>query len=145
MVALLDSDVILPPFTPSPLRPVASSDVRALALVLLLLAACGTACSGPAPAARIASPTPSSVVVTASPGPFAVVFGSGPGGQLLTIIGTDGSLHGQVSPRSRSTELGFPPSVSTSNSAVYYLDGDSALMRLRPGDAVGRQESVQLG
>jgi hypothetical protein len=42
-------------------------------------------------------------------------------------------MYGHVSPRDRSGGFITIPSVSTSNSAVYYLDGDAALMRLRPG------------
>ncbi len=117
--------------------------MRGLALVSLLLAACGTAPAGgttAGPGTSVSAPrttTPSiapSVIPTAnSQGPFAVAFGSGLGGQFLTVVGTDGRLYGQVSPRNRTGDWGFQPSVSTSNSAVYYLDGDSALMRLRPG------------
>jgi hypothetical protein len=53
----------------------------------------------------------------------------------LTIVGSDAGIYGQVSPRNRIGGFVDIPSVSTSNTSVYYLDGDSALMRLRPGGA----------
>lgn len=98
---------------------------RVLVLVALLLAACQAAPSGP--------PTASSTAGTASHGPFAVFFGGPATGQVLTIVGPDGRIYGKVSPHGRTGDFGFQPSVSTSDTAVYYLDGDSALMRLRPG------------
>lgn len=116
-------------------------DVRGLALVALLLAACGQAPSAPAQsrpgastsAARTASPTATSTPRSVSQGTFAVFVSSPAHGQVLTIVGPDGGIYGKVSPRPRTGDYGFQPSVSTSNTAVYYLDGDSALMRLRPG------------
>jgi hypothetical protein len=50
----------------------------------------------------------------------------------MTILGEDGQIHGQASPSYRSGSAAVPPTVSTSNDAVYYLDGDSKLMMLKP-------------
>ena len=113
-------------------------------LGLLTALILGTACSS-APAsyqpassaAASASRTGALPSPTASAQPdqdhFAAVYGSGMGiGQTLTIIGADGRLHGQV-----VNQLGRiggdvqPPYTSTTNSAVYYLDGNR-LMRLEP-------------
>lgn len=97
-----------------------------------------TASATPA-AGAFASPslasTPTPTATAGSQPAFGVVFGSGPGGQFLTIVGSDAKIYGQVSPRNRSGGFLDIPSVSTSNTSAYYLDGDSALMRLRPGSA----------
>jgi len=63
---------------------------------------------------------------------FAVVYGSGMGGQSLALIGSDGRLHGQVSQLGRFGGDVVPPFASTTNDAVYYLNGNG-LMRLQPG------------
>ena len=101
-------------------------------LLVLLAVACG------APETAKPVTSPATAAATASPAPtpgtaFAVVFAGGLGqGKSLTIVGSDGKTYGNASPRHRSGDFDFQPWVSTSDTAVYYLDGDSALMRLRP-------------
>lgn len=106
-------------------------------LVLLAVACGGPATAKPvtSPATAAASASPAGTASSApAPGTaFAVVFGGGPQGKSLTIVGSDGKTYGKASPRARSGDFDFQPWVSTSDTAAYYLDGDSALMRLRPG------------
>lgn len=52
---------------------------------------------------------------------------------MLAIVGADGHIHGKATARYRSGNEEFPPTVSTTNDALFYLDGNSALMRLQPG------------
>lgn len=101
-----------------------------LVTLVVLEAACTTSSS-----AQVPIPTGTPTAVSGSQGPFGVEFGSGLGGQFLTIVGSDARIHSRVSPRNRSGGFVDIPSVSTSNSSAYYLDGDSVLMRLRPGGA----------
>ncbi len=102
----------------------------AVVTLVVLEAACTTGQSGHVPI-----PTDATTATPGSQPAFGVVFGSGPGGQFLTIVGSDAKIYGQVSPHARSGGFLDIPSVSTSNTSAYYLDGDSALMRLRPGGA----------
>jgi hypothetical protein len=54
------------------------------------------------------------------------------GGQTLAVVGADGRLHGLVSQLGRIGGDVVPPFASTSNDAIYYLNGDG-LMRLKLG------------
>lgn len=74
-------------------------------------------------------PTPSAPPSQA----FAAVFGSGPGGSFLTVVAADGTISAQVPAQSRAGDFSGQPWASASGTAVYYLAGDAALMRLRPG------------
>lgn len=123
---------------------------RALVALVVLEAACTTSPSGQVPnptgtssanpatssfTSTSVAPTPTPAAAPGSQGSYGVVFGSGPGGIVITVVGTDAGIHGEAHPRYRSGNEEFPPTVSTSNDAVYYLDGDSSLMRLQPGGA----------
>jgi len=112
-----------------------------LALVassLVLAGACSSSTSSyssSSPAAASASRTALSsptVSAHADLGQFAAIYGSGMGGQSLAVVGSDGSLHGQVSQLGRFGGDVVPPFASTTNDATYYLNGNG-LMRLQPG------------
>src|SRR5438270_3025102 len=135
----------------------------ALAIVSALVLACAQ--QGPAGAAtpppRSGSPTPSatgaSSGATPSPTPAPVtrsygVLGTSGVGQpnySLAIVGSDGKVAATATAAPRSglqcsgagPILPFP-TVSTSNSRVYYLDGNTAVKFLRPDGTLGSATSV---
>jgi len=103
----------------------------------------GAACSGGTSSSMSNSPAAASAPRTAAPSTptaaasnqdqFAVIFTSSgpaaPGGSILTIVGPDGRFYGQTR---IGDDVSPPPFASTTNDAVYYLNGQ-ALMRLQPG------------
>ena len=115
-----------------------STVAATLTAVVGLAVACGASMTANGPAIAVSVPATASSPATATSAPtepavLAVIVGGGSPNQSLTIVGSDGKIYAKASPRGRSGDFAFQPWVSTSNTAAYYLDGDSALMRLRPG------------
>jgi len=106
----------------------------------------GAACSGntssnissspaAASAPRTIAPSGPTASPPSNPAQFAVVLTysgpASPGGSILTIVGQDGRSYGQTRV---GDDVSPPPLASTTNDAVYYLNGQ-ALMRMQPGGA----------
>lgn len=138
--------------------------LRAIAVLAVVLTSCGvahspTASHGPTPAGAINSGTPvdnaASRARAASPNP--VTLGALPlailvkdflveGGPTYTasLVGLDGRVSATAtgSKRSHPTTLIQMPSISASDTRLYYLDGDSKVMYLRPDGQSGLATTI---
>ena len=127
---------------------------RLLALVALVTVGCsslpGTAASGSrtsppkASGPRLTSPVPSSSPHSVANYAVLVDLFAAADTYTLTIVAGDGRVVATAHPRKRTPiahalEL---PYVSTSNSRVYYLDGDTNLRYLKPDGTTGSMGSL---
>jgi hypothetical protein len=106
--------------------------------------ATATATAGPTPTPLAPSPTPPPALT----GSYAVVvknFLSDPGPTYtLSIVGASGRVAASTTARKRTVPLVQIGNLSTSNTTVYYLDGDSDVRFLRPDKSTGLATHIAL-
>jgi hypothetical protein len=113
-----------------------------LLVPLLLVAACGPQSSGgPATASAARTPSPTATSTPALAGAYAVLVKdflvSGGASYTLSIVSSDGRVAATATARKRTVKAVQIGNVSTSNTAAYYLDGDSDVHFLRPDGTTG--------
>jgi hypothetical protein len=127
--------------------------MRLAAALVGLLAACSQACTVASPnqsaaSAARTSTSPTSVTPAAVPGVYAVMVKDflveGGPDYTVSLVATDGQVvaGSTVPKRSVFAQIG---NVSTSNTTLYYLDGDSDIRFLRPDGEKGIATHVALG
>ena len=129
--------------------------------LIVLVVGCGTGPSGsnpsPTPTATpSASPSPTSgASPSATPKSAALPLGivvkdfiiDGGATYTISLVSVDGRVAVTATGRKRSQPAGIlvqMPSISASNSRVYYLDGDSSVMFLRPDGTTGAATTISV-
>ncbi|HEX9094838.1 MAG TPA: hypothetical protein VF990_01925 [Candidatus Dormibacteraeota bacterium] len=134
---------------------------RAAPLLVFLVVSCGTgplSGSHPSPTASQtatagASPSPTiAATPTASPKPVALPLGvvvkdfiDGGPNYTVNLVGLDGRVAATATGRKRSKPAGFlvqMSNISVSSTRLYYLDGDSSVMFLRPDGTSGAATTI---
>ncbi len=129
--------------------------------LIVLVIGCGTGPSGsnPSPTATAtpsASPSPTGgASPSATPKSAALPLGivvkdfiiDGGATYTISLVSVDGRVAVTATGRKRSQPAGIlvqMPSISASNSRVYYLDGDSSVMFLRPDGTTGAATTISV-